>query len=176
MYNTILLGLLLLTFVAVGCSQAEQTEKTEAEAKSETAAEEATPADTGAAAEEAEPTDTVDVESGLRYIVLKEGEGKPAEKGMRVSMHYTGWFMTDEGKKGDKFDSSRDRGKPFAFPLGAGRVIKGWDLGVPGMKPGEQRRLIIPYQLAYGERGHPAGIPPKADLIFDVEYLGPAEK
>ncbi len=166
MYKTIAVGLMLLALLAVGCSNADQAEKTE----------ETAPAETQTAADEAEPTDTVTLDSGLRYIVLREGEGEPAEEGMTVNMHYTGWFMTDEGKKGEKFDSSHDRGQPFPFPLGAGAVIKGWDLGVAGMLPGEQRRLIIPYQLAYGERGHPGGIPPNSDLIFDVEYLGPADK
>lgn len=170
MYKTIALGLLLIAFLAVGCSNADQAEQAEAQT------EETTSSNAGATADEAEPTDTVTLESGLQYIVLKEGEGEPAEKGMTVNMHYTGWFKTDEGEKGEKFDSSHDRGQPFTFPLGTGAVIKGWDLGVVGMKPGEQRRLIIPYQLAYGERGHPGGIPPKSDLIFDVEYLGPAGK
>lgn len=167
MYRTYILSLLLLAFGAVGCSNADQAEKPE------TQGEETSPADT---VTEAEPTDTVTMDSGLQYIILEEGEGEPAKKGMTVSMHYTGWLKTEEGKKGDKFDSSHDRGQPFVFPLGAGRVIKGWDQGIVGMLPGEERRLIIPYELAYGERGYPPVIPPSSDLIFDVEYLGPAQK
>jgi FKBP-type peptidyl-prolyl cis-trans isomerase len=108
--------------------------------------------------------------SGLKYIDVKEGTGKVAKKGDTVEVHYTGRL-----KDGTKFDSSRDRGKPFSFPLGAGRVIKGWDEGVQGMKEGGQRKLIIPANLAYGERGVVAGgktiIPPNAELTFDVELL-----
>jgi len=103
---------------------------------------------------------------GLRYAVIQQGEGEPAKAGANVKVHYTGW-MTN----GYKFDSSRDRGQPFAFPLGGGRVIRGWDLGVAGMLPGEKRILVIPPGLAYGSRG--AGpIPGGATLIFAVEYLG----
>ena len=103
---------------------------------------------------------------GLRYAVIQQGEGEPARAGASVKVHYTGW-MTN----GYKFDSSRDRGQPFAFPLGQGRVIRGWDLGVAGMLPGEKRILVIPPGLGYGSRG--AGpIPGGATLIFAVEYLG----
>lgn len=103
---------------------------------------------------------------GLRYAVIKEGEGEPAKSGDRVSVHYTGWMVN-----GYKFDSSRDRGQPFAFALGAGSVIRGWELGVQGMLPGEKRILVIPPGLGYGSRG--AGpIPGGATLIFAVEYLG----
>ena len=103
---------------------------------------------------------------GLRYAIIQQGEGEPARAGANVKVHYTGW-MTN----GYKFDSSRDRGQPFAFPLGGGRVIRGWDLGVAGMLPGEKRILVIPPGLGYGSRG--AGpIPGGATLIFAVEYLG----
>lgn len=111
-------------------------------------------------------TDEVITDSGLKYKVLKEGEGEKPEKGDRVKVHYTG-KLTD----GSVFDSSREREKPFIFPVGAGRVIKGWDEGVGDMKVGERRLLTIPYNLAYGERGYPPVIPPKATLIFDVELL-----
>ena len=107
----------------------------------------------------------VTTESGLKYIDQKVGSGQTAKKGDTVEVHYTGWL-----KDGKKFDSSVDRGRPFSFKLGEGRVIKGWDEGVAGMKVGGKRKLIIPYQLAYGERGRP-GIPPKADLVFEVELL-----
>jgi FKBP-type peptidyl-prolyl cis-trans isomerase len=104
--------------------------------------------------------------SGLKYKDLKVGEGTEAEPGDIVTVHYTG-TLTD----GTKFDSSVDRNKPFSFPLGAGRVIRGWDEGVDGMKVGGKRKLVIPYDLGYGEEGSPPKIPPKATLLFDVELL-----
>ena len=110
--------------------------------------------------------------TGLKYIILQPGKGAVAKAGQNVSVHYTGW-LTDDGKtKGKKFDSSVDRGQPFQFPLGGGRVIPGWDQGVAGMKVGEKRRLIIPPNLGYGARGAGGAIPPNATLIFDVELLG----
>ena len=105
--------------------------------------------------------------SGLKYAILKPGKGAKAKKGDTISAHYTGW-LKDGGKK---FDSSRDRGKPITFKLGIGRVIKGWDEGLQGMKVGEQRQLIIPPKLGYGERGAGNVIPPNATLIFDVELV-----
>ena len=103
---------------------------------------------------------------GLRYAIVKPGEGEPARSGSTVKVHYTGWLVN-----GYKFDSSRDRGQPFAFPLGGGRVIRGWELGVQGMLPGEKRILIVPPGLGYGSRA--AGpIPGGSTLIFAVEYLG----
>jgi FKBP-type peptidyl-prolyl cis-trans isomerase FkpA len=108
---------------------------------------------------------TVTTDTGLQYQDVVVGTGAEAQPGAMVTVHYTGW-LTD----GTKFDSSVDRNKPFEFQLGAGRVIRGWDEGVSGMKVGGQRRLIIPAELAYGERGS-APIPPNATLIFDVELL-----
>ena len=105
--------------------------------------------------------------SGLIYDDLSAGEGEAAQAGQRVSVHYTGW-LTD----GTKFDSSKDRGDPFEFPLGAGHVIKGWDEGVAGMKVGGKRKLTIPPELGYGARGAGGVIPPNATLVFDVELLG----
>jgi FKBP-type peptidyl-prolyl cis-trans isomerase len=105
--------------------------------------------------------------SGLKYWDLKKGSGAVAKAGDSVQVHYTGWLT--EGKK---FDSSVDRGSPFAFKLGAGMVIKGWDEGVAGMKVGGKRQLRIPAELGYGARGAGDAIPPNAELIFDVELLG----
>jgi peptidylprolyl isomerase len=109
--------------------------------------------------------------SGLQYEDTVVGTGATPEVGQICVMHYTGWLYED-GKKGAKFDSSLDRGKPFEFPLGTGRVIKGWDEGVAGMKVGGKRTLIIPPELGYGARGAGGVIPPNATLIFDVELLG----
>jgi peptidylprolyl isomerase len=111
----------------------------------------------------------VKTESGLRYVDLKEGTGEAAKKGDTVEVHYTGWLYND-GKVGKKFDSSVDRGKPFTFTIG-GRVIKGWNEGVVGMKVGGKRKLIIPPDLGYGKEGAGEDIPPNATLLFEVELL-----
>jgi len=110
----------------------------------------------------------------LQKIDTLIGAGAEARAGSGVSVHYTGWLY-DAGApshKGRKFDSSLDRGQPFSFPLGAGRVIKGWDEGVAGMKVGGKRTLVIPAQMGYGASGAGNVIPPNATLIFDVELLG----
>jgi FKBP-type peptidyl-prolyl cis-trans isomerase FkpA len=109
--------------------------------------------------------------SGLQYEDTIDGEGEVATSGQHVTVHYTGWLYQD-GEQGAKFDSSKDRGDPFAFRLGAGQVIQGWDEGVAGMKVGGARTLIIPAGLGYGARGAGGVIPPNATLKFDVELLG----
>lgn len=109
----------------------------------------------------------------LQKLDVKQGTGAEAQSGKPVVVHYTGWLYdpaAPEGR-GAKFDSSRDRGVPFGFFLGGGKVIKGWDEGVVGMKVGGQRRLIIPPSLGYGERGAGGVIPPNATLMFDVELI-----
>ena len=115
-------------------------------------------------------SEVVTTKSGLKYDDSKVGTGAAAVAGKTVQVHYTGWLDAN-GKEGKKFDSSVDRGKPFAFALGAGQVINGWDEGVAGMKVGGKRRLMIPASLGYGSRGAGAAIPPNANLIFDVELL-----
>lgn len=107
---------------------------------------------------------------GTRATDVKVGSGPEAIPGQLVAVHYTGWLWQD-GMKGAKFDSSRDRGEPFVFPLGAGQVILGWDEGVAGMKVGGKRTLIIPPAAGYGEAGAGADIPPNATLIFEVELI-----
>lgn len=104
--------------------------------------------------------------SGLQYQDVAAGSGAEARDGQVAVVHYTGW-LTD----GTKFDSSRDRGEPFSFPIGAGQVIPGWDEGVAGMKVGGRRKLVIPSNLGYGDMGAPPVIPPGATLVFDVELL-----
>jgi FKBP-type peptidyl-prolyl cis-trans isomerase len=109
----------------------------------------------------------------LQKIEVKQGTGSEAVAGKSVVVHYTGWLYdtSKADSRGAKFDSSRDRSEPFTFPLGAGRVIKGWDEGVAGMKVGGRRTLVIPPGLGYGARGAGGVIPPNATLIFDVELL-----
>ncbi|HEX7802613.1 MAG TPA: FKBP-type peptidyl-prolyl cis-trans isomerase [Pseudoxanthomonas sp.] len=109
--------------------------------------------------------------SGLQFEDSVVGTGAEAKPGRNVTVHYTGWLYENDAQ-GAKFDSSKDRGEPFIFPLGAGMVIKGWDEGVQGMKEGGQRTLIIPANLGYGARGAGGVIPPNATLKFVVELLG----
>ncbi len=111
--------------------------------------------------------DTVTTSSGLKYIVLKKGSGKKSVAGKVAEVHYTGWLLD-----GKKFDSSRDRGETFEFTLGAKQVIKGWDEGVALMQIGDEYRLILPPELAYGENGAGEIIPANATLVFDVELIG----
>ncbi len=112
--------------------------------------------------------------SELMIDVIAEGEGEAIAAGKTAVVHYTGWLFDASApeNRGTKFDSSRDRGEAFSFPLGAGRVITGWDTGVEGMKVGERRILTLPPEMGYGARGAGGVIPPNATLIFDVELLG----
>ena len=113
----------------------------------------------------------ITTDSGLQYEDTTAGSGAEARAGQYVTVHYTGWLYND-GAKGAKFDSSKDRNDPFQFGLGQGMVIRGWDEGVQGMKIGGTRVLVIPPQLGYGARGAGGVIPPNATLMFEVELLG----
>jgi FKBP-type peptidyl-prolyl cis-trans isomerase len=119
-----------------------------------------------AQSEQAGSNSEVTTESGLKYVDLAVGTGREATAGNLVTVHYTGWLTN-----GTKFDSSVDRRDPFSFPIGSGKVIRGWDEGVAGMKVGGKRKLTIPPQLGYGARGAGGVIPPNATLVFDVELL-----
>jgi peptidylprolyl isomerase len=110
--------------------------------------------------------DTLTTDSGLKYIIISVGEGTKPAIGKSVAVHYTG-YLTD----GTKFDSSVDRGEPIQFPLGTGKVIRGWDEGIALMNVGSKARLIIPHELGYGTEGYPPIIPANATLIFDVELV-----
>jgi len=105
--------------------------------------------------------------TGLRYVVLEEGKGALAKPGDLVQVLYTGWLLD-----GTVFDKSVDPAKPFEFRLARNNVIEGWDQGLQMMRPGEKRVFIVPYELAYGSRGHPPAIPPRATLVFEVQLLG----
>jgi FKBP-type peptidyl-prolyl cis-trans isomerase FkpA len=117
--------------------------------------------------------DDMDNITSLQVTDQKVGTGKTATSGTQVSVHYTGWLYDPKAadRHGKKFDSSKDRGEPFSFKLGARQVISGWDQGVAGMKVGGTRTLVIPSELAYGSRGAGGAIPPNATLVFDVELL-----
>lgn len=171
----IILTTLFLTLL--GCSGGDNPAQVESEAINQSAGQaDAPPAATSMDAPPPtvldEPTETVTPE-GLRIVTFAVGNGAQASAGATVSVHYTGWLQDDKGPdgKGTQFDSSVERGKPIDFPLGAGRVIKGWDQGLEGMRVGGKRRLIIPSDLAYGKRGRPPVIPQNATLIFDVELM-----
>ena len=160
-YRYIALGVVVLAAV-IWCVTACAKKEVQDQAAS-------TPANTMAATTAAAPAApaVVTTASGLKYEVLRTGNGPGAQVGQTVAVHYTGW-LTD----GTKFDSSVDRGQPFDFKLGMGQVIKGWDEGVAGMKVGEKRKLTIPSNWGYGERAMGNVIPANATLVFDVELLG----
>lgn len=126
-----------------------------------------------AATETVTEAGSMELASGLSARILREGDGVAAENGQIAVVHYTGWLYDPaaENNRGDKFDSSVDRDEPFPFMLGVGRVIKGWDQGVVGMKVGEKRELTITPEMGYGERGAGSVIPPGATLVFEVELI-----
>lgn len=147
---------------------------------SETASDAAAVAEPAEAAAAAPVAEAFSIAPGLDARILNKGYGRAAEAGDLVEVHYTGWLHdeTAPDKRGAKFDSSVDRGMRFQFPLGEGRVIKGWDQGVVGMLIGEKRELTIAPEMAYGDRGAGDVIPPGATLIFEVELFrleGPAD-
>jgi FKBP-type peptidyl-prolyl cis-trans isomerase len=158
MTSRILLLAFLATLTAAGCSP-DETSDTPAESEE---------ASVAIAAEE------VEIVPGLTMQKLQNGYGRAAVAGDLASVHYTGWLYDPNAPdgRGNKFDSSVDRGQPFQFPLGAGRVIRGWDEGVAGMLIGEKRLLKIAPELGYGNRGAGSDIPPGATLLFEVELLG----
>jgi FKBP-type peptidyl-prolyl cis-trans isomerase FkpA len=124
-------------------------------------------------AKPAAPAAAVAPPTELQKIDILKGTGEGISQGQVAVVHYTGWLYepTAAEQKGEKFDSSRDRGQPFSFTIGHGDVIKGWDEGVQGMQPGGQRRLVIPPALGYGEVGAQNVIPPNATLVFEIELL-----
>jgi len=162
MTSRILLLALLATMTAAGCSPGGNTDTS-----AEPGGADVTAAGTSAAEE-------VEIVPGLTMKKLQNGYGRAAVAGDLASVHYTGWLYDPNAAdgRGKKFDSSVDRGQPFQFPLGASRVIRGWDEGVAGMLIGEKRELRIAPELGYGNRGAGSAIPPGATLLFEVELLG----
>lgn len=155
------------TLIAQGSASDLLTGTTTTEnATTENATTENTTGDAMAGENAAAEENIVTTDSGLQYVVITEGDGAAPQTGNRVFVHYVGTL-----EDGTKFDSSRDRGRPFDFVLGQGQVIKGWDEGVGMMKVGDRRKLIIPPDLGYGARGAGGVIPPNATLVFDVELL-----
>ncbi len=161
---------IVLATLTVGCSQ--YTDRNGDAAKNE--------AEESKLIEEKQVTESestavavVEIAPGLTARVLQTGDGRVAQVGDIVEVHYTGWLYDEaaEDNRGNKFDSSVDRGEHFQFPLGAGRVIKGWDQGVEGMAIGELRELTIAPEMAYGDRGAGSVIPPGATLVFEIELF-----
>jgi len=161
------LAALALVHTFTAGSPANKTSQTAAVAISDSATTAPPPASSAPETETTPPPAVPNFPDGIVAQILTDGTGVAAQNGQTVSVHYVG-TLTD----GTVFDSSRNRGQPFSFTLGAGQVIKGWDMGVLGMKIGEKRRLTIPPELAYGATGTPGGpIPPNATLTFEVELL-----
>ncbi len=138
--------------------KAESTKKTEGKAEK---------AESSANKSDSSAVDTVTTPSGLKYVITKQGEGPAVKSGQDIAVHYAGRLASN----GKEFDNSFKRQRPIEFRLGTGRVIKGWDEGIAGMRVGEQRTLIIPPNLGYGKRGASNVIPPNATLIFDVQLV-----
>ncbi len=149
------------------CPQRDTPQDKTTQANTSTMGSSSTDTSTKASAMTPPAGNEVTMPSGLKYVDLKVGDGAVAEEGMTATVHYTGWLTN-----GTKFDSSVDRSQPFEFKLGAGQVIRGWDEGVKGMRAGGKRKLTIPPELGYGERGAGASIPPNSTLVFEVELLG----
>lgn len=162
-------ALFCVLFFLAGCGSGEQDTQ-----ENTIVPEETTPAGNRAAPATSE---SVEIEPGLTMRVLNEGSGETAQPGQTAVVHYTGWLYDEAApdNRGQKFDSSVDRGQHFEFPLGAGAVIAGWDRGVAGMQVGEVRELTIAPDLAYGERGRGSVIPPGATLVFEVELADVVE-
>jgi len=167
----VLMVVMMITF-GFGCSSDDTQESAEGEATSAETETATTESETTVAESETTATvpEMVTTESGLRYVDLKVGEGVPVENGMNVDVHYTLW-LDNNGEKGTKIDSSRDRDQPFPFEVGQRGLIAGWNEGVLGMKVGGLREIYIPYQLGYGEAGRPPTLPGKSDLLFEMELL-----
>jgi FKBP-type peptidyl-prolyl cis-trans isomerase FkpA len=160
------LTLVLISLVAVGLAACSSQKRPASQGTAPSGANPAVQPTDAQKSSQATPNNGPEKVNELVILDEAEGTGPAAKSGDRVTVHYTGW-LTD----GTKFDSSRDAGKPFSFPLGAGRVIPGWDKGVVGMKVGGKRKLTIPSDLGYGEQGAGGAIPPNATLKFDVELL-----
>ena len=163
----------LALFGLAGCGQSDGDVVINAENAATSSEAVATAENTQSAIENTELGGGPAVVTELIITDVLAGDGATAEAGQNIVVHYTGWLYdpSKSDNKGSKFDSSVDRGQPFVFPLGAGRVIQGWDQGFGGMQIGGKRVLIIPSEMGYGERGAGADIPPNAALLFEVELL-----
>lgn len=158
------IGAVIAVVSACGPKKTDDTMETAPDATTEVTVTESAPAPS-----ESTPTvagDTITTASGLKYVIIQQGTGPKPVTGKMVAVHYTG-YLTD----GTKFDSSVDRGEPIKFPIGTGKVIKGWDEGIAILNTGSKARLIIPSELGYGAEGYDPIIPPSSTLIFDVELV-----
>ncbi len=163
----VVIPLLLVGLLLVGCKAKTDAGTKEVEAQAKTQNEETTMTQNDPLVmPDLDSFTWQQIQNGPEYTVLKEGTGDPVAAGAMTSMHYTGWLVD-----GNRFDSSIPRGEALVFKLGAGQVIRGWDMGIEGMKRGEKRVLRIPPELGYGQRGYPPVIPQNATLIFYVELV-----